>query len=338
MALREGALYDGRRGPAAALPGRRDSMTHRLRPLTQLCALAVLLAACGGDRPADVAPSAQPPTDEVQLTAEALRLADVETTIVQRETVERSLTLSGSLAGNPWTPTERDIMAAADAADARLRLAEASSARLQSLLDQGIVSRQDADVARSELDQAQAAALELQAERDNLGLTGKAFATKPGQIWGLAVLPESQLGAVASGAPVEVRTDALPGRSFAGRIVDVSGASDAQTRGFTVRVAIDDPGHELRSQMLARFAVALSPRTGLALPASAVLAEGDGTYVYVARSPTTFHRQAVRVEPVTPERVLVLDGVAAGTVVVSRGAQLLEAERLKQSFTPLETD
>jgi Barrel-sandwich domain of CusB or HlyD membrane-fusion len=309
------------------------------RPRARLCALALLLTSCGGgEKTAGVAPVPSPPRADVKLSAEAVRLAGIETAAVRSEVVARSLTLSGTLAGNPWTPAERDVISAAEAADARLRLAQAKATRLESLAAQGIVSRQDVDVSRSELDQAQAAAAELQAERSNLGLTGKSFVARPGQIWGLADLPESQLGAVARGARVEARTDALPGRPFAGRIVDVSGASDTQTRGFTIRVAIDDPRRELRSQMLARFAVALPPRTGLALPASAVLLEGDGAYVYVARSATTFHRQAVRVESVTPGQVLVLAGVPAGAIVVTQGAQLLEAERLKESFTPVETD
>ena len=308
------------------------------RLLASLCGLAVLLASCARDNAADLAPAPQPPTDDVQLTAEAVRLAGLETTTVRSEIVARSLTLSGVLAGSPWTPAERDVTSAVDSADARLHLAESQSARQENLVAQGIVAQQEGDVARSELDQARAAAAELDAERVNLGLTRKPLVLDPGQIWGLATLPESQLGAVRSGDRVEVRTDASPGSSFAGRVVDISGAADAQTRSFTLRVAIDDPGHALRSQMLARFAIALSPRTGLALPSSAVLLEGSGAWVYVARSATRFHRQPVRVEPVAPDRVLVLGGLAAGDAVVTRGAQLLEAERLKRSFTPIETD
>ena len=308
------------------------------RLLTGLCGLTVLLASCSGDNSGELAPAPPPPTDDVQLTAEAVRLSGLEMTTVRSEIVARSLTLSGVLAGSPWTPAERDVTSAVDSADARLRLAESKSSREENLATQGIVSQQEGDVARSELDQARAAAAELGAERVNLGLTRKPLVLDPGQIWGLATLPESQLGEVRSGVRVEAQTDAFPDRSFAGRVVDISGASDAQTRSFTVRVAIDDPGHALRSQMLARFAIALSPRTGLALPSSAVLLEGSGAWVYVARSATRFHRQPVRVEPVAPDRVLVLDGLAAGDTVVTRGAQILEAERLKRSFTPVETD
>src|SRR5260221_548980 len=124
------------------------------RPFTKLCGLVVLVASCGGSKAADVAPAATPPKDDVQLTVEAVRLAGIEMTTVRSELVARSLKLSGSLAENPWPPTERDVISAADAADAKLRLAESKSTRLESLLAQGIVSRQDAEVARSERDQA----------------------------------------------------------------------------------------------------------------------------------------------------------------------------------------
>jgi multidrug efflux pump subunit AcrA (membrane-fusion protein) len=313
-------------------------MTSSRTSTTVLLGLALLLVSCGGNNAGEVAPEVSRSEDDVQLTAEAVRLAGIETAPVRRESVARSLTLSGSLAGSPWTPAESDVLAAADAADAGLRLAESKAARLEALLAQGIVSRQDADVTRSELDRARAAAVELHAERDNLGLTGKTFVGGSGRIWGLATLPETQFSEVQNGIGVEVLTDAVPGRSFAGRVVDISGASDTQTRGFTIRVAIDDPAHQLRPQMLARFAIAMPPRTGLALPGSAVLLEGDGAYVYVARSATAFHRQAVHVDSVAPDRVLALDGVSDGEAVVVSGAQILEAERLKQSFTPIERD
>lgn len=311
-------------------------MRH-LRLFATMCGFAVLAASCGREQAAEVA-LVSPPNDDVRLTAEAVGFASIETTTLRSALVAQSLKLTGSLAGNPWTATERDVISAADAADARLRLAESKSARLVSLLAQGIVSQQDVDVARSELEQSRAAAADQHAQRANLGLTGEALVTGPVKIWGLATLPEAHLGEVRRGSAVEVLTDAFPGRSFAGHVVDISGASDPQTRGFTIRVAVDDPGLELRSQMLARFAITLPPRAGLALPSSAVLLEADGAYVYIARSATTFHRQAVRVEAVAPDRVLVLAGVADGEIVVTQGAQILEAERLKVSFTPVEKD
>jgi hypothetical protein len=89
--------------------------------------------------------------------------------------------------------------------------------------------------------------------------------------------------------------------------------------------------------MLATFAIAVPSPAGLVVPRSAVLLEGDGSYVYIVRG-QTFRRQRVATGATTADYVQLVQGVAAGERVVVRGAQLLESERLKSQLRPADKD
>jgi Cu(I)/Ag(I) efflux system membrane fusion protein len=217
-------------------------------------------------------------------------------------------------------------------ADAKLNLAKANYARVSKLASEGIVARQDLDAARSDLEQAQSAAQQADAKRDNMGLTGSEKDIAPlSRIWGLAALPESELGEVTVGQAAGVVTSAFPGQKFAGKVIAISRSAEADTRQFTVRIAITDPAQKLHSQMLATFAITAPAGPGLSIPSSAVLLEADGAYVYVVNG-RTFRRQAIRIGASGSGRTQVLEGLAAGESIVVQGAQLLESERLKSQI------
>jgi Cu(I)/Ag(I) efflux system membrane fusion protein len=248
------------------------------------------------------------------------------------------VSLTGTLSATPWTAEEQAALSDAGNADAKLNLAKANYARVSKLASEGIVARQDLDASRSELEQAQSAAQQADAKRENMGLTGSEKDIAPlSKIWGLAALPESELGEAAVGQAVSVETSAFPGQKFAGKVIAVSRSAEAETRQFTVRIAIADPSGKLHSQMLATFAITVPAGPGLSIPSPAVLLEPDGAYVYVA-SGRTFRRRAIRIGASGGSRTQVLAGLAAGESVVVQGAQLLESERLKSQIKTEDSD
>jgi multidrug efflux pump subunit AcrA (membrane-fusion protein) len=293
--------------------------------------------ACGdADKSRPAAPAA--PANVVTLSAAAVSAAGIQTGVIGQLQLRQVLTLTGTLAERPWTPEEQTALSEADGADAKLRVTEANLARLSRLAADRIASRQDLDAARADRDQARASAAQADARRDNLGLSPAAKAyDHQASIWGLASLSERDFAQVAAGATAEVTTEAFPGQRFAGRVVAVSRSADPQTRSFTVRISIQDPTGSLRPQMLATFAIAVPSPAGLVVPRSAVLLEGDGSYVYIVRG-QTFRRQRVATGATTADYVQLVQGVAAGERVVVRGAQLLESERLKSQLRPADKD
>ena len=303
-----------------------------------MCAVA-LAAACGcraADKSQALTTPAAPPS-VVRLSPEAVRAGGIETGAAGDLEVGRVLMLTGTLAEKPWTPEEQTALSDAESADAKLHLAQANLDRLSRLSADGIASRQDLDAARADRDQARAAADQADAKRANLGLLAGSSIGREAKIWGLANLSEADFARVSPGAKVETTTEAFPGRGFPGRVVAVSRSADPQTRNFTVRIAVEDPSGSLRPQMLGTFAISTPAGAGLVIPRSALLLEGDGSYVYIAQG-DTFRRQKVQTGESTSEYVTIKEGVSPGQRIVIRGAQILESERLKSRLRPAEQD
>jgi Barrel-sandwich domain of CusB or HlyD membrane-fusion len=285
------------------------------------------------------AKASKAPSSSVTLTDEAIRAAGIQVETVSSETLHPLLTLTGTLAAVPWTPDEQAALSEADGADAKRRLTEANFNRMSRLHAEGITAGQDLDAARAELEQARATAAQADAKRANLGLTHAAdsFPSSSGS-WGLANVPEADLRYVTVGASVVIRTESLPGLTFAGTIVALSRSASRDTRDFTARIAAVDPSKRLRPQSLATFEIFLPAATSLTVPSSAVLLEPEGPVAFVAEGKNRFTRRLVKTGVSAADRVGVASGLVAGERVVIQGAQLLESERLKAAFEPAVVD
>ncbi|MGE5345098.1 MAG: efflux RND transporter periplasmic adaptor subunit [Acidithiobacillales bacterium] len=300
--------------------------------------LILILAGCGGGEKEESSGKPATPSLVVRLTPEAIRTAGIQIAVVGEMVLPAVLSLTGTLAARPWLPEEQAALTDAESADAKLRLAEANFGRLSRLYTDGVAARQDRDTARAARDQAGAEAAQADARRANLGLSADSRALeRRAKIWGLASLPEGDLARVREGESVEITTTAFPGHRFQGKVVGVSRSADPETRSFTVRIAVEDPESRLRPQMLATFGIAIPEPEGLAVPRSAILLEGSGSFVYVAED-HRFRKQAVVTGASTPDELAVLEGLSAGQRVVVRGAEILESERLKAQLRPADED
>ena len=75
-------------------------------------------------------------------------------------------------------------------------------------------------------------------------------------------LPERYIDRLRAGQPVDVAVDALPGRSFKGRVQAVDSQVDADGRALQVLAQVDNPGALLKPGMFARPRVIFSVREG----------------------------------------------------------------------------
>ncbi|MGB5809753.1 MAG: efflux RND transporter periplasmic adaptor subunit [Polyangiales bacterium] len=142
-------------------------------------------------------------------------------------------------------------------------------------------------------------------------------------------LPQQALSRVAPGHTVTIYTDAFPDTEWEGEIEVIDAEVSTNTRNFTVRAVIDNPGGKLRTGMFVDVA-ALQPeaRTLVVIPASAVLFAPYGDSVYVAKAQesasdepqATVEQIFVRLGERRGDLVAVTSGLSAGDVVVSTGA------------------
>lgn len=97
----------------------------------------------------------------------------------------------------------------------------------------------------------------------------------------VATLPASETDLVKVGQAVDLRTDALPGESFAGKISSIGPASIATGQFFPLEVRVFDPQGRLRVGMIAtgKLQAQYSPTVPV-IPVSAIAQIGNQSYVY----------------------------------------------------------
>ena len=147
-------------------------------------------------------------------------------------------------------------------------------------------------------------------------------------------LPESTIARLRSGQPVEVTLDALPGRTFKGRVQAVDSQVDANGRALQVVAVVDNPGALLKPGMFARPRVVFAVREGaVVVPEEALVPLGTRQVIFkVATGPDgkkVSQRLDARIGLRLPGKVEILEGLKHGDTVVTAGhARLLAGNNM----------
>ena len=146
-------------------------------------------------------------------------------------------------------------------------------------------------------------------------------------VWVDARVPESLAHAIAPGARVEVRAQALPGETLHGRVLAILPQVDPETRTLGVRVAIDNPAGRLKPGMFVQTMIS-EPRVAAQLwvPSEAVIATGERTVVIVKRSDGAFEVVSVALGAERGGKSAILSGLTAGQTIVLSGQFLIDSE------------
>jgi cobalt-zinc-cadmium efflux system membrane fusion protein len=144
-------------------------------------------------------------------------------------------------------------------------------------------------------------------------------------MWLIADVEEADSPMLRRGEPVRVKVMAFPDREFQGTISVVGAAVDPSVHTELVRADIRDPGHELRSGMLATYVIGVgAPVDSLAVPPDGVVRDGDGSMnVWVTTDDRHFTRRTVRIGQQQDGFDQILAGLGPDERVVTRGAVFL---------------
>lgn len=148
-----------------------------------------------------------------------------------------------------------------------------------------------------------------------------------GNVWVVGALPEQTARMVQVGQRVDIEVPALGGRQLSGRIVYVGDTVSPETRTVPIRTQVDNPGRDLKPQMLATMRIRAEARRQLAVPQEAVIRDGDHDHVYIRIAENTFRYVPVELGPEQNGLRPVLKGLSAGDPVVVEGAFHLHNER-----------
>lgn len=144
-------------------------------------------------------------------------------------------------------------------------------------------------------------------------------------MWMVAYVTETEAPAYKLGQPVEVRVPAYPDEVFRGHVTALGANIDPVSHRQLVRSVIDDPKHELRSGMLARFTTEIqSPVQSVAVPLEAIVREGDGTMtIWTTIDSRRFIRRQVSIGLAQNGWRQITDGLRAGDMIATTGAVFL---------------
>jgi membrane fusion protein, multidrug efflux system len=223
---------------------------------------------------------------------------------------------------------------------AQMRKLESNYARSRQLAAQQLISANDNEQLRYDLENARAANrlanLELSWTTVSAPIAGVVAERmiKPGnfvqantpifrivddsRLEATLNVPERELATLQAGLPVRLQVDALPGRDFDGRIDRISPVVDPGSGTFRV-VAAFDGGGTLKPGMFGRVVIDYDQRAdALTVPRSALLEDEGEPAVFVVREQTA-QRVAVSLGYQDGQWAEIREGLVEGDQVVTAG-------------------
>ena len=141
----------------------------------------------------------------------------------------------------------------------------------------------------------------------------------------LVGISESEYTKVKKGDTVTLTVDAIPGRTFRGKIDRLYPVIDAATHTFKAEVVVDNQNKVLRPGMYARVTVNFGSRSSVVVPDKALVKqEGTGTrFIYVLQEDGTVKYLPVKTGRHMGTEYEIIEGLQDGWKVVVKGQAAL---------------
>lgn len=138
-------------------------------------------------------------------------------------------------------------------------------------------------------------------------------------------VPERFAEELAVGQAVEVKVDAFPETVFAGRLVRISPAANADNRSITIEVEVPNPDRRLKPGFFGTAnIVTRDDAQTLVVPESALISFAGVTKLFVIQDGASQERRVRAGAREDDGMVEILDGLTAGEVVATSGLAKLE--------------
>lgn len=279
---------------------------------------------------------------------------------------------SGHVLATIVVPSIANAQAEYIGAEANARLARENEAREESLLKKELTTAREAEQARAEVQRTQAElqaakarlqALGVAAPAQNQALSGAGTLLLKAPLDGVVVRRDAVLGrfllaketafviadplslrAVVNvyesdlpyfhvGSEATIAIDAMPGKTFKGKIAIVEPQVGKASRAARAYIDLPNPDGLLKPGLFIRASVRIpddGPKDKVLVPAGAVQPLADDDVVFVELGDGKFEVRTVEVARRTPQIAEIRKGVATGDRIVVEGAYLLRGEVTKQ--------
>jgi cobalt-zinc-cadmium efflux system membrane fusion protein len=252
-----------------------------------------------------------------------------------------------------------NLQARRQAARERVEAAQSNLDRQQELSESAIASQRDLEVARQEVEEAEA---ELGAIDQSLEMSGAprrgsgrftitapmagsivrreallgtyaaesealAVVAETTSMWALIDIPEWDAASVRLGQAVDVTVDGVADQVFAGVITWISPEVDPRTRTVTARAQLHNSEGVLRANQFGRATVHIAAPVGaVTVPSDAVQRLGEASVVFVRTGHGLYEPRLITLGRAQGDRVQIVGAVYAGESVVTTGGYLLRTE------------
>ena len=254
------------------------------------------------------------------------------------------------VAGQPLVELDRTaIDASTQAAETALTAAQQAYERAERLNREGVSPRKDVEQAASDVAKARAEAVGAR-RASQLAVLRSPIAgvvTRLTAVLGASVDVNQPLVEVADPAALDIVFTVTPGEAArvnanalvtlsagqkaggeplgTGKVTQISAAVDSATRGVPVRVRPPDSRRPLRlgETIFGQIVVGSNPNA-IAVPAAALVPDGEGFKVFVVDAENIAHEQPVTVGARTDSTAEITEGLKGGERVVTYGAYGVE--------------
>lgn len=143
-----------------------------------------------------------------------------------------------------------------------------------------------------------------------------------------ATLPAEALAAVKRGAPAEVRFDALPGKTFGGKVIEMEAGADAATHTVSARIGL--PGDAaIRSGMFGRAAFRRGAKNAIVVDSGAVVERGQLRGMFIVAGNGMTQWRVVTTGQAVGGKTEILSGLEDGeTYIADPGDRQLDGKRI----------
>jgi membrane fusion protein, heavy metal efflux system len=135
------------------------------------------------------------------------------------------------------------------------------------------------------------------------------------------------LALVKEGQQAKVKVEAYPDVSFPATVTIIGDVVDPASRPIKLHALVSNKDHRLKPEMFARLHIDVGASSLLlTIPREAVLEEDGREFVYVVEGPNQYVRRDVKVSTISADQVRVLEGLASGQRIVTKGAVLVKGQ------------
>jgi RND family efflux transporter MFP subunit len=140
-------------------------------------------------------------------------------------------------------------------------------------------------------------------------------------VWVSIAVPEEVSRKIYVGQPARITLDALPGKSFNGKVTQYNPSADPTSRQFTARIALANPQRLLKPGMFAHVSIVTERVTGATVvPREAVQQSSQGSTVTVVTAGGVAQVRSVQVGTSDASDIAIVEGVEPGEKVITLSA------------------